>query len=185
MKLSNTLKLFKVDFPKETKILFFNKNLIINSTYGTVVFTRPLNKNKYIINLTKNSLSISKKNCLIYSKLLKFNNLLQTIIFGVNFLFSKKISLVGIGFRIWLKNINNNKVLLIKIGFSKDLYIPIPKNVLIYSLRPTLLLLRGLQKNEIYQFCSFIRCYKKPDKYKGKGITFYQEYLFLKPGKQN
>jgi ribosomal protein L6P/L9E len=184
MELLNPSKLFKVKFPKETNILFFNKIFIINGSYGTVVFFRLLNKNKYTINLTKSSLSISKK-YVEYCKLLKLNNLLQIIIFGVNFLFSKKISLVGIGFRIWLKSFDNRLVLLIKIGFCDDIYIPIPKNILIYALRPNLLLIKGLQKNKIHQFCSFIRSYKKPDKYKGKGIKFYEEHTILKPGKQN
>jgi large subunit ribosomal protein L6 len=185
MKLLNPFKLFKLKFPKETRIFFFNNKFIVNSTYGTVVFTSFLNKNKYIINLTKNSLSISNKNYVGCHKLLKLNNLLQSIIFGVNFLFSKKLSLVGIGFRIWFKHFNNDKVILIKIGFSKDIYIPIPKNMLVYALRPTLLLIRGLQKNKINQFCNYIRSYKKPDKYKGKGISFYEDKTFLKPGKQN
>jgi large subunit ribosomal protein L6 len=185
MKVINYSKIFKVTFSKKTAIIFYNNNIIINGTYGTIVFSRFLNKNKYIINLTENSVSISKKNAIAYSKLLKLINLLKIIFFGVNFLFSKKISLVGIGFRIWIKNLKNIKVLLIKVGFSKDLYIPIPNNIIIYSLRPTLILIRGLQKFKVNQFCSFIRWFKKPDAFKGKGILFKDEIIFLKPGKQN
>jgi large subunit ribosomal protein L6 len=185
MKKINSLKLFRLNFPRETRILFFRTHFIINGPCGTVAFSQFLNRNKYIINLSKDSLRISKKKYIEKTKLLKLYNLFQNMIFGVNFLFSKKLSLVGVGFRVWLKNKKSTKVLLVKVGFSEDLYIPIPKNIIIYSLRPTLLLIRGLQKNKVNQFCSFIRCYKTPDKYKGKGFQFKKEIILLKPGKQN
>ena len=76
-------------------------------------------------------------------------------------------------------------MLLIKVGFSEDLCIKIPKSFLIFSLRPNLLLIRGLTKEKVNQFASFIRLHKKPKPYKGIGIQYYGENFVLKPGKKN
>lgn len=186
MQMIDYAKLFTLELPKTTCIFFHKSYAIINGPRGIVIFSQFLEKNKYIISFTNNSLSILDKQSKIESQSsFKLLNLFKNIIFGVNFLFPQKLSLVGIGFRIWIKVKKETKILVIKAGFSKDLYIPIPKNILVYSLRPTLLLIRGLQKNKVTQFCSLIRSYKKPDKYKGKGIQYRGEVLSLKPGKKN
>lgn len=94
--------------------------------------------------------------------------------------------MVGIGLKAWIKTLKNTqKILLIKAGFSEDLLINIPKSILIFSLRPTIILIRCLSKEKATQFASLVRLHKKPENYKGIGIQYQDERLLLKPGKKN
>lgn len=168
---------------ENTRVLFFENFLIINGPKGMLAY--PKNKGKYTIILKEHFFVILLEIENLNEKS-KLSNLVKNLIFGVHFFFSKKLVLVGIGLRSWIKAFKNNKkVLLIKVGFSEDLSIVIPKAILVFSLRPTILLIRGLNKEKVNQFSSFIRLCKKPEKYKGIGIQYQNEVLLLKPGKKN
>lgn len=176
---------FTIKLSKQTRVLFYKRFIIIKGTKGKIKTLLFLNNNEYYFKLTKASLNLYQKT-LLHKNVLQIYNAILHIILGVNFLFSKKILFMGVGFRIWLKEIKNkSKILVLKVGFSQDIYIQIPKYIIVFSLRPTLLLIRGLNKYNVYQFCSFIRSHKKPDKYKGKGIQYQNESILLKPGKKN
>jgi len=99
----------------------------------------------------------------------------------------KKLLLFGVGFRSWVVYMVKNKVryMLLKIGFSRDVCIKIPLDVKIICLKPTLILVRGLNNVKVNQFVACIRSLKVPDPYKGKGIQFINEKIIFKPGKQN
>ena len=93
----------------------------------------------------KDKMSISHNFLMLYI-------LLNESIYNVHFFFSKKLILVGVGMRVWIKTFENKKVILLKLGFSQDLYIPIPDNLIVFPLRSTLLLIRGLNKEKVTLF---------------------------------
>lgn len=186
-------KCFKIDLIKNTKIFFFKQNIFISGPRGLIMYKQLANYNNFVINISKTCLVGYKhtQNCQILKNQkyldLKFFNLLHSLMYNVHFFFSKKLVLVGIGLRAWIKQVEKTKknVLLIKIGFSKDLYIEIPQNLIVFSLRPTLILIRGLSKEAVTLFTSCLKQLKKPDFYKGKGIQYKNEIIFLKPGKKS
>lgn len=171
-----------------TQVLFYKNSIIVKGPKGIVSYSNFKNFSKYDITLEKHviRISINYSNNQKNANLTQMSNLIKNLIFGVHFLFSKKLILVGIGLKTWIKKLKDNqKVLLIKAGFSQDLFINIPSSILVFSLRPTLLLIRSLSKEKANQFSSFIRLHKKPEKYKGIGIQYQNEVLLLKPGKKN
>lgn len=186
-------KVFKINLIKNTKIFFFKQNIFISGPRGLVVYTQLTNYKNFTINISKTFLIGYKndQNCQILKNQnylgLKFFNLLHSLMYNVHFFFSKKLILVGVGLRVWVKQVEKTKknILLIKIGFSKDLYIEIPRNLIVFSLRPTLLLIRGLSKEAVSLFASRLKQLKKPNSYKGKGIQYKNEIIFLKPGKKS
>lgn len=104
----------------------------------------------------------------------------------LNNVLKKKLILFGIGFRSWSYRTNDyKKYLILKVGFSRDISIEIPKSVVVISLKPTLILLKSVHKSKLSQFVSFIRSLKKPDIYKGKGVQYINEVIKLKLGKNN
>lgn len=104
----------------------------------------------------------------------------------LNNVLKKKLILFGIGFRSWSYKANDSKnYLILKIGFSRDVLVEIPKSVIAISLKPTLILLKSVNKSKLSQFVSLIRSFKKPDIYKGKGIQYINEIVKLKVGKNN
>lgn len=141
-------------------------------------------------------LDVSKSNaylkCQIGSNLLKldgslpFGNKIESIFNGLQTFYHKKLSLVGIGFRAWcyFDPTKNCQVLSIKVGLSRDVLIFIPSNIIVLCLRPSLILLKGIDKETVSLMACQIRSIKVPDSYKGKGIRYEKELVQIKPGKQ-
>ena len=179
-------KFFTINLIKNTRIFLFKQHLFISGPRGIIVYSELQNYNHFIFNISKTTLFFHEDNKSVQNSL-KLYNLLNNLIYNVHYFFSKKLVLVGVGIRAWVKYLEKQQknVLLIKIGFSKDLYIEIPKNLIVFSLRPTLLLIRGLNKDTVSLFSSRVKQLKKPDSYKGKGIQYKNENIFLKPGKKS
>ena len=98
----------------------------------------------------------------------------------------EKLNLVGIGFRAWcyFDSIKNCQVLIVKLGLSKDVLVFIPSDIIVLCLRPTLILIKGVDKEEVGRMAREIRSIRVPDSYKGKGVRYENEVIHIKPGKQ-
>ena len=71
-----------------------------------------------------------------------------------------------------------------KLGYSHNLKYQIPQSVRAFLLEPTLILLFGIDKNQVSQVANIIRTFKVPERYKGKGIRFTTEKVVLSQGKR-
>jgi large subunit ribosomal protein L6 len=71
-----------------------------------------------------------------------------------------------------------------KIGQTHDLFYSIPKNIRVFSIKPTLFCLYGIEKTQITQIAAEIRNLKIPEPYKGKGIKYKDEIVVIKVGKK-
>ena len=47
-----------------------------------------------------------------------------------------------------------------------------------------MLFIAGFSKNKIFEFATYIRSFKAPEPYKGKGIRYEKEKVTLKVGKK-
>ena len=105
---------------------------------------------------------------------------------GLGKFHEKKLSLIGIGFRAWcyFDKSRNSQVLLIKVGLSKDVLVIVPRSVVILCLRPTLILIKGFSDELVGLIARQIRSIRSPDSYKGKGIRYEGEFVYIKAGKQ-
>jgi large subunit ribosomal protein L6 len=183
-KLMHTLQThsFNIQLINNTKILFYKNLILVKGTKGIICYSKFKDMQKYTIILKQGFLFINIKNT---TNILKLYNLFKYLIFGVNFLFSKKLQIVGTGLRFWVKQLDkHSKVLLIKGGYSQDIAILLPRSITIFCLRQTLLLVRGLNKETVNQWTSTIRLKKKPDKFRGKGLQYKNEVIQLKIGKK-
>ena len=120
--------------------------------------------------------SINKKYLNLNCKLIKQN------FRGVSVGFKKKLRLKGLGYTA---EILNDSVLSLKLGFSHKINIGIPEDIKIKIKKRKILYFLGFNFNQITNFIAYIRSYKRPDCYKGKGILYYKEFIKLKPGKKN
>lgn len=181
----NTLKTnsFNIQLVNNTKILFYKNFIIVNGKKGIICYSKFKDIQKYTIVLKQGFLFLTIKH---KKNILKLYNLLKYLIFGVNFFFTKKLYIVGVGLRSWVKKLSNNqKILLIKGGYSQDVSIILPPCISIFCLRQTVILIRGLNKETVNQFASIIRLHKKPDKFRGIGLQYQNEIVLLKVGKKN
>ena len=98
---------------------------------------------------------------------------------GVSEGFSMSLEIIGVGYRA---KVEKDKLEL-NIGYSKPVVYKIPKDVEIIMEKPTLLTVKGIDKQRVGQVSREIKDFRKPDVYKLKGIRFAGEVLHKKERK--
>jgi len=106
--------------------------------------------------------------------------LMNNLVEGVSSGFSKKLEIVGVGYRAAVKG----KVLNLNLGYSHDINFDIPEGIEIKCSSPTNIEISGADKQRVGQVAAVIRSYRKPEPYKGKGVKYAGEFIFRKEGKK-
>lgn len=107
-------------------------------------------------------------------------SLVNNMVTGVSTGFTRKLLLVGVGFRA---QIQGNAVKL-QLGFSHDIVHELPAGVTAECPTPTEILLTGADKQVVGQCAAEIRAYRRPEPYKGKGVRYAEEHVALKETKK-
>ncbi len=105
--------------------------------------------------------------------------LLNNMVEGVSNGFSKKLEIVGVGYKAEMKGKN----LLLTVGYSHPILIAVPDEIKISTPSPTEIVVEGVDKEMVGKIAARIRSYRKPEPYKGKGIKYAGEYIRRKAGK--
>lgn len=105
--------------------------------------------------------------------------LIQNMIVGVSEGYSKKLELVGVGYRAALKGTD----LELQLGYSHPVVVPAPENITFEVPSQTEIIVKGISKEQVGQVAANIRAWRKPEPYKGKGIRYEGEYVRRKLGK--
>jgi large subunit ribosomal protein L6 len=96
----------------------------------------------------------------------------------------RKLNLVGVGYRAFPVEGFENRLLLLRLGYSHPIYFKIPFDTNIFCLKLTKLFVYGHSHQQITFTASKIRLNKIPEPYKGKGILYENEKIVLKEGKK-
>lgn len=105
--------------------------------------------------------------------------LVNNMVVGVTGGFSKRLEVRGIGYRAEVKGKN----LVLNLGYSHLIEYPIPDDISIAVDRDNKITVTGIDRARVGQVAANIRDYRKPDRYKGKGVRYEGEYVVLKAGK--
>lgn len=105
--------------------------------------------------------------------------LIANMIEGVSQGFSKKLVLVGVGYRAALKGSD----LELQLGYSHPVIVKAPENITFEVPTQTEIIVSGISKEQVGQVAANIRAWRKPEPYKGKGIRYEGEYVRRKLGK--
>lgn len=105
--------------------------------------------------------------------------LIANMVEGVTQGFSKKLQLVGVGYRAALKG----QDLEIQLGYSHPVNVPCPEGITFTVPTPTEIIVSGPSKEQVGQVAADIRKWRKPEPYKGKGIRYEGEHIRRKAGK--
>ncbi len=105
--------------------------------------------------------------------------LIANMVEGVVNGFSKELEIVGVGYRAQLDGTH----LVLQVGFSHPVRVPIPAGITVEVPKPTMLVIRGADKHMVGQFSATIRRVAPPEPYKGKGIKYVGEVIRRKAGK--
>lgn len=107
--------------------------------------------------------------------------LLQNMVKGVSEGFTKKLEIIGVGYRA---AVSGRKVTL-NLGFSHPVELEAPAGVSVEldKEQKNVLVISGIDRQQVGQFAANIRSYREPEPYKGKGIRYVGEYVARKAGK--
>lgn len=104
--------------------------------------------------------------------------LISNMIVGVTKGFEKKLEITGVGFRVSLAG----TALKMHLGFSHEITYQLPEGIQA-KVEQLTVTISGIDKQLVGQVAAEIRTLKKPEPYKGKGITYAGERILRKSGK--
>ncbi len=106
--------------------------------------------------------------------------LLNNAVIGVTAGWQKGLELVGVGFKVALKE---GQSLDMSLGFSHPVIFPIPEGITVTVEANTKIMLAGIDKDLVGLTAAKIRKKRPPEPYKGKGIRYIGEVVRRKAGK--
>jgi large subunit ribosomal protein L6 len=112
-----------------------------------------------------------------------YRSLVSNMVKGVTEGYSKKLELVGVGF----KATNQGNLLDLSLGYSHNIVFEIPRELKITTAtekgQNPKIVLEGTDKQLLGQVAAKIRGLRKPEPYKGKGVKYRDEVVRRKAGK--
>jgi len=106
--------------------------------------------------------------------------LIANMVTGVTTGFEKRLEIVGVGYRAGLKGSN----LEVLVGYSHPVVVEPPAGIEFETPQPTVVLVKGIDKQLVGEIAAEIRRLRPPEPYKGKGIRYAGEYVQRKVGKR-
>lgn len=185
-------KRYIIKIPTGISMYYCTKNQIIifsNSIMQKKLLLKTkliVNKNTKLIKVTREPLVSISNNEKKKLKSIQVTQvvLLKQMLLEILLMFSKKLSLTGVGFRASILKGSHFEFLQLKLGYSHFIYFKIPKNLKIWCLKANKLFIVGNSYLFVTQIAALIRSYKTPEPYKGKGILYSTEKIKLKEGKK-
>lgn len=104
--------------------------------------------------------------------------LLFNAVEGVTKGFEKRLEVNGVGFRV----ATSGNLLEMSLGFSHPVKYKAPEGIAVTN-EKMIIVVSGIDKQQVGQIAAEIRSLKKPEPYKGKGIKYVDEVVLRKAGK--
>ncbi len=106
--------------------------------------------------------------------------LVNNMVNGVAKGFEKKLTIIGVGYRVAVQG----KKLNLTLGYSHPIVYDIPNGITIEAPDQTNLVIKGADKQMVGQVAAEIRAYRSPEPYKGKGVRYVNEVVAKKEAKK-
>ena len=106
--------------------------------------------------------------------------ILASMMLGVSEGFTRKLELVGVGYRAAMQG----KDLNLSLGFSHPVLFQVPAGITVATPTQTEIVVSGADKQQVGEVAAKIRAYRKPEPYKGKGIRYSGEKINMKEAKK-
>ena len=106
--------------------------------------------------------------------------LIANMVEGVTSGFQKRLEIQGVGYRAAMRGTD----LELNVGYSHSVVVKPRAGITFDVPHPTVVLVKGTDKQMVGQTAAEIRAVRKPEPYKGKGIRYEGEYVRRKVGKR-
>ncbi len=167
-----------IEIPGSVKLNVKDREVSVTGPKGTLTMEMT---GDVKINVNGNEVTFTRDNDQKKNKALHglYRALLMNMIVGVTDGYSKKLELVGIGYKAELKG----DLLLVNIGYSHPIIFKAPAEVKLEVPQPTNIIVSGNDKQLVGLVAAKIRSFREPEPYKGKGIKYDTEKIRRKAGK--
>jgi len=106
--------------------------------------------------------------------------LVANMVKGVSEGYSRKLELVGVGYRAAMQG----KDLNLTLGFSHPVVFHAPEGITLATPTQTEIMITGADKQRVGEVAAKIRAFRPPEPYKGKGVRYSGEKITLKEAKK-
>lgn len=105
--------------------------------------------------------------------------LISNMIVGVTEGYSKTLEIEGTGYRA----AKNGNKLVLTLGYSHPIELDDPQGIEVEVPAANRIIIKGINKQQVGNYASVIRDFRKPEPYKGKGVRYAGEFVRRKVGK--
>lgn len=170
---------YPVVVPKGVETTITEDQITVKGPRGTLV--QPLTGD-VTIELNDGELTFVVANDSRHAKAMSgtVRSLVNNMVTGVSEGFTRKLLLIGVGFRAQVQGDNVK----LQLGYSHDIDHKLPAGVTAECPTPTEIILTGSDKQVVGQCAAEIRAYRRPEPYKGKGVRYAEEHVALKETKK-
>ena len=167
-----------INIPLKTEVSLASGICTVKGPLGTL--SRAY-RSEIEISIDNNTIKLVPKKITLTSKALwgTYASHIMNMIEGVSNPFVRKIIVEGIGYKSEVKG----DKLVMALGFSHPVIISIPQGLKVVA-EKNIITATGIDKEMVNQFVSYVRSFKKPEPYKGKGIRYEGEVIKRKQGKK-
>ena len=106
--------------------------------------------------------------------------LVANMVQGVSTGFTRKLTLVGVGYKANAQGAMLN----LELGYSHPINHKMPAGITVQTPTATEVILTGFDKQVVGQIAAQIRSYRAPEPYKGKGVRYSDEVVAIKETKK-
>lgn len=168
-----------IDIPSGVEVKLSDGNLVeVKGPKGTL--EEQLDK-MMEIKIENNQVLVNRPNETKRNKSL--HGLTRTLIFnmieGVTNGYSKKLEIIGTGYRAQ----KQGKKLVLNLGYSHPIEMEDPQGIEVEVPGANQIVVKGINKQLVGNYAAKIRDLRKPEPYKGKGIKYSDEVIRRKVGK--
>lgn len=107
-------------------------------------------------------------------------SLVANMVQGVSQGFTRKLTLVGVGYKAQAQGSTLN----LDLGYSHPINHKMPEGITVQTPTQTEVVLTGYDKQVVGQVAAQIRAYRSPEPYKGKGVRYSDEVVVIKETKK-
>lgn len=167
-----------IKIPKEVKIKIEGQTCMVETSKNKLQFLLPAGIS---VKLSENILEVERNQDTKELKSLHgtVRAIINNMVKGVTEGFKKELEIVGVGYKAQMKG----KVLVLNMGFSHPVEMPVPEGLKVTTPVPTYIIVEGADKQKVGEFSACLRRVYPPEPYKGKGIRYKGEEVRKKLGK--
>ena len=168
-----------VAIPEKVEVMLSANNIAVSGPLGKL--SHPLS-NAVVLKQEGQTITFAATSDSQHSRAMSgtLRALVANMVQGVSTGFTRKLTLVGVGYKANAQG----QMLNLELGYSHPINQKMPAGITVQTPTPTEVILTGFDKQVVGQIAAQIRSYRAPEPYKGKGVRYSDEVVAIKETKK-